>query len=78
MKTINFLLVILFSIAVAACGGSSSSGGGGGPLRGISAAAHTTAQSLTVGTAMASFQPLTPIDGATPYTYSYTGPYLQA
>jgi 6-phosphogluconolactonase (cycloisomerase 2 family) len=36
----------------------------------ISATATTTAQSLTVGTAMASFSPLTPSGGATPYTYS--------
>ena len=63
MKTIKFIWVMLFSIAVAACGGGES----------ISATATTTAQSLTVGTAMASFSPLTPSGGATPYTYSYTG-----
>ena len=63
MKTIKFIWVMLFSIAVAACGGGES----------ISATATTTAQSLTVGTAMDSFSPLTPSGGATPYTYSYTG-----
>ena len=40
---------------------------------GISATANTTAQSLTVGTAMNSFSPLTPSGGTTPYAYSYTG-----
>jgi hypothetical protein len=35
----------------------------------ITATATTTAQSLTVGTAMTSFSPLTPSGGATPYTY---------
>ena len=39
----------------------------------ISATANTTAQSLTVGTAMTSFSPLLPSGGTTPYTYSYTG-----
>ena len=39
----------------------------------ISAIATTTAQSLTVGTAMASFTPLTASGGTPPYTYSYTG-----
>lgn len=39
----------------------------------ISATATNTAQNLTVGTAMASFSPLTASGGATPYTYSYTG-----
>jgi len=70
MKAIKFVLVILFSIAFVACGGSSSGPNGG---QAITATANTTAQSLTVGTAMAGFQPLTPIDGATPYTFSYAG-----
>ena len=39
----------------------------------ISATAVTTAQSLTVGTAMTGFSPLIAIGGTTPYTYSYTG-----
>ena len=39
----------------------------------ITATATTTAQNLTVGTAMASFTPLTASGGVTPYTYSYTG-----
>lgn len=69
MKTIKFLLVILFSIAIAAC----SDGGSTVAAVPISATATTTAQSLTVATAMASFSPLTPSGGATPYAYSYTG-----
>lgn len=49
--------------------------GAAGP---ITALATTTAQylkvsTLTVGTPMASFSPLTPSGGALPYTYSYTG-----
>ena len=44
--------------------------GAAGPIR---ATATTTAQNLTVGTAMTKFSPLTPSGGATPYTYSYTG-----
>ena len=60
-----FIVVLLVS-----CGG----GGGTGAAVPISATATTTAQSLTVGTAMAaSFTPLTASGGATPYTYSYTG-----
>src|SRR5450830_921360 len=39
----------------------------------FAATATTTTQLLTVGTAMTSFKPLTPSNGATPYTYSYTG-----
>jgi hypothetical protein len=54
-----------------------SCGGGGGASTGaaasITATATNTAQNLTVGTAMASFSPLTASGGATPYTYSYTG-----
>jgi hypothetical protein len=69
MKTIKFLWVMLFSIAVAACGG----GGGTGSATPISATATTTAQNLTVSTAMSSFSPLTASGGTTPYTYSYTG-----
>ena len=58
-------------------GGAAYQHGGGANyvscVRGsISATATTTAQSLGVGVAM-SFSPLTPIGGATPYTYSYTG-----
>ena len=44
----------------------------------ISATANTTAQSLTVGTAMSSFSPLTPSGGALPYTYSVTSGTLPA
>jgi hypothetical protein len=74
--------VVVLSLLVAACGGSGggtssslpspvSSAVNGGVS--ITATATTTAQSLTVGTAMASFSPLTPGGGATPYTYSYGG-----
>ncbi len=59
------LLVLLLS----ACLG----GVGSGTTSSISATANTTAQSLTVGTAMTSFSPLTPSGGATPYLYSYGG-----
>ena len=44
----------------------------------ITATATTTAQSLTVGTAMTSFSPLTPSGGAAPYTYSITSGTLPA
>jgi hypothetical protein len=44
----------------------------------ISAIASTTAQSLTVGTAMTSFSPLTPSGGATPYTYTVRSGSLPA
>jgi len=68
----KWLWVIFLGIAVAACGGGGGSGGGN-TAAAISATATTTAQSLNVGTSMASFSPLTPSGGATPYTYSYTG-----
>nr|WP_281176373.1 exo-alpha-sialidase [Gynuella sunshinyii] len=51
--------------------GSGDTNGSSGSIS-ISATATTTAQDLTVGTAMASFSPLTASDGATPYTYSVT------
>lgn len=70
MKITKLFLVMFFSTAIAACGGSGSIGGSTGA---ISATATTTAQSLTVGTAMTSFSPLTPSGGATPYTFSYIG-----
>jgi len=44
----------------------------------ISATATTTSQSLTVGTAMASFSPLSPSGGAAPYTYSVRSGTLPA
>lgn len=47
--------------------------GGGAGNTSISASANTTAQSLTVGTPMTSFSPLTPIGGALPYLYSFGG-----
>ncbi len=42
------------------------------PSPAISATANTTAQSLTVGTAMTSFSPLSASGGDAPYTYSIT------
>ena len=74
---IIYSALFLISILLSACGGGGGAapagvGGAGGAVA-ISATATTTAQSLTVGTAMASFSPLTPSGGATPYTYSYTG-----
>jgi len=61
---------IFISVLLISCGGG---GGSTDVVASISATATTTAQSLTVGMAMASFSPLTPSGGATPYTYSYTG-----
>ncbi len=47
---------------------------GGGVVGGaLTATANTTAQNLTVGTAMSSFTPLTASGGSPPYTYSYLG-----
>ncbi len=60
------LLIILF---LSSCGGGES----GGTTNTIRAAADTTAQNLTVGTAMTDFTPLTASGGPTPYTYSHTG-----
>ena len=73
----KFILFLFTMLAIVSCGGGSggSSGGGnsGGNSTAISATADTTAQSLTVGTAMTNFSPLTPSGGVTPYTYSYAG-----
>ncbi len=44
----------------------------------ITATASTTAQSLTVGTTMTSFSPLTPSGGVTPYTFSIASGTLPA
>ena len=43
------------------------------PAANISATPSTAARHLNVGTTMASFSPLTPSGGATPYTHSYVG-----
>ena len=69
-------LTLLFSVLTACSGGGGGGGGGGGPTPSstpISATPNTTAQHLTVGTAMASFSPLTPSDGTPPYIYSFSG-----
>ena len=74
-KIVLSTLLVVTVFIVTACGGG---GGGGSPPvaatpSAMSAIANTTAQSLSVGTAMTSFSPLTPSGGSTPYTYSYTG-----
>jgi hypothetical protein len=73
----GFASVVVLSLLVVACGGSGTSSSLPSPVSNgsvsITATATTTAQSLTVGTAMASFSPLTPGGGATPYTYTYGG-----
>lgn len=73
MKITKLFLVILFSIAVTACGGGGGGGGGGVAQPAISALATAYAETLSLGTAITSFSPLTVSGGATPYTYSYTG-----
>ena len=74
MRSLRFLLIGSgFLFLLTACGG----GGGGSSTpptnTSLSAVANTTAQSLTVGTAMPSFTPLTASGGTPPYTYGYTG-----
>ena len=64
-RVIAFLVSVFVTFAFTGCGG--------GGIPSISATATTTAQSLTVGSAMASFSPLTPNGGAAPYLYSYSG-----
>ena len=75
VKLVLAVLSICILSLLQGCGGG---GGSGTPPPTISATATTTAQSLTVGTAMASFSPLTPSGGATPYTYSITSGTLPA
>ena len=70
---VAIILSVLLLTACSGGGGSSNSG-----TSSISATADTTAQSLTVGTAMTSFSPLTPSGGTTPYTYSVTSGTLPA
>ena len=67
-RVIAFLISVFAAFALTGCGG-----GGDGVISSISATATTTAQSLTIGSGMASFSPLTPNGGATPYLYSYSG-----
>jgi len=78
------VVALFICVLLTACGGGGGGGGSAAPSTGsgstqnsgsvsISATANTTAQSLTVGTAMSSFSPLTPSGGATPYVYSYAG-----
>ena len=69
----KYLVFALLLPALASCGGSSGGGNSTTPGPGITAVANTTAQSLTVGTAMTNFTPLSASGGATPYTFSYTG-----
>ena len=79
-----FLSMLSTTVLLTACGGSTSSstssGGAGGSSGSVSfsTTANTTAQNLTVNTAMTSFSPLTPSGGATPYTYSITSGTLPA
>ncbi len=70
--------VPLTFLILSACGGGGGGGGSAPSPASISATANITAQNLTVGTAMASFSPLTPSGGATPYTYSITSGTLPA
>lgn len=78
-RTTSFLSTLclaLFVSVLIACSGGGGGGGGSGPTPSstpISARANTSAQHLTVGTAMASFSPLTPSDGTPPYIYSVSG-----
>lgn len=67
-------LVALFVVVLlASCSGGGGGGGSTTAAAPISATATTTAQKLTVGTAMANFSPLTASGGAAPYAYNYTG-----
>jgi DNA polymerase III psi subunit len=70
----SIIFVGLVGILLTACGGGGGSGTTGGSTPSITATATTTAQTLTVGTAMTSFTPLIASGGTAPYTYSYTGP----
>jgi len=62
-------LLLIANLGLSAClsgmGNTATVGTGS-----IISTANTTAQSLTVGTAMTSFSPLTPSGGTSPYTYS--------
>jgi hypothetical protein len=82
-------LVTLFTcVLLAACGGgggsdapnsiSGSTSTSVAPPVTITAIANTSAQSLTVGKAMANFSPLTASGGTPPYTYSVTSGTLPA
>lgn len=79
-----FASMLSITILLTACGGSASSSdssedtSGSSGSTAISATANTTAQNLTVGTAMTSFSPLTASGGATPYVFSITSGTLPA
>ncbi len=75
-----FVSMLSATLLLTACGGGTGSDGTGSSSESasISATANTTAQNLTVGTAMTSFSPLTPSGGVPPYTYSITSGTLPA
>ena len=76
MRTTLAFCVFIVTACLIACGGSNSTPGGntgGVGTVSITATATSTAQSLTVGTPMASFAPLTASGGTTPYLYSNAG-----
>jgi hypothetical protein len=65
----------MFVTLIASCGGATVGGDGIFP---IGAIANTTAQKLTLGTAMTSFSPLAASGGTPPYIYSVTSGTLPA
>ena len=79
-----FVSMLSTTLLLTACGGTGSGGtsssgtGGSSESVSISAIANTTAQNLTVNTAMTSFSPLTPSGGVTPYTFIITSGTLPA
>jgi hypothetical protein len=72
-QTIAAMACLLFALTGCLGSGGSSSPTGSSSGSSITATANTTAQTLAVGTAMASFSPLTPGGGTAPYTFSHFG-----